>query len=195
MRRAIAPVDRDVLALFASAAQLAHMKVAALALCAALISAPALAQTCPSAPDQSQLSLDYAAFDAAGWRNLLGQGCADAAIAQLAAYRDANAARLAPEDLRELHFHIGQTLAFSGRDSASIAHFEAARGGPDEWAAYVDAALAFLKRDADALAAARTRYAAAQGASAMRVAVINGFLACADASYSEAVHCGMRSAH
>ena len=157
--------------------------------------ATAAAQACPAAIDQTQLTLDYAAFDAAGWRDLLMQGCADAAIAQLEAYRGANTATMTPDQSRELSFHIGQTLAFSGRDSESIPPFEAARGGEEEWAAYVDATLAFLRHDGADLCAQRARYALAPGASAMRISVIDGFIACADAPYAQAVHCALQNSH
>ncbi len=79
----------------------------------------------------------------------------------------------------------------TGRDLLSIPHFEQARGGDAEWSAYVDATIAFLKRDAAALAAARANYAAAANAAPMRLAVIDGFVACADQSYVRAVQCGM----
>jgi len=149
------------------------------------------ADQCPTQVDRTQLELDYPAFDAAGWRDLLGRGCADAAVAQLMAYREASASRISPDQMRELDFHVGQTLAMSGRDAESIPHFERARGGDEEWAAYVEATLAFLKRDAAALAAQRARYAAAQSASPMRLQFIDGFIACLDRSYMEAAHCGM----
>jgi hypothetical protein len=145
--------------------------------------------------DQAQLSLDYDAFDSAGWRDLLAQGCADAAVAQLLAYRDANQSRLAEAQVLELNFHAGQALAMSGREQESILHFQRARGGAAEWSAYVDATLAFLTGDAPALARARERYATAVGAGAMRLAVIDGFIACPVGGYLAAVQCGMERAH
>ena len=153
------------------------------------------APNCPASIDQAQLGLAYDAFDSAGWRDLLARGCPDAAVAQLLAYRDANQTRLADEQVRELNFHAGQALAMSGREPESIPHFERARGGGDEWSAYVDATLAFLRRDADALAQARRRYAGAAGAGAMRLAVIDGFVACPTSGYTDAVRCGMSGMH
>lgn len=147
---------------------------------------------CPASIDRAQLGLDYDAFDAAGWRDLLAQGCPDAAVAQLLAYRDANARRLTEVQALELNFHAGQALAMSGRERESISHFEAARGGDEEWSAYVEATLAFLRKDAPALAAQRARYAAAPGAGAMRLRVIDGFVACPDGGYLDAVSCGMQ---
>jgi len=49
----------------------------ALSACAATVSA----EQSPAAIDQAQLQLDYQAFDAAGWRELLPRGCGDAAVA------------------------------------------------------------------------------------------------------------------
>lgn len=153
--------------------------------------AVAHADPCPAAIDQAQLQLDYDAFDAAGWRELIPRGCGEAAVAQLDAYRNANTRRLTPEQLRELHFHTGQALAMTGHDAQSISHFELARGGDPEWSAYVEATLAFLCRDGVALDAARAQYAATMNASPMRLAVIAGFMECSDQSYVLAVHCGL----
>lgn len=151
----------------------------------------AAAQQCPTAIDATQLHLDYQAFDAAGWRDLLANGCVDAAVALLESYRTANAARLTPEQTRELNFHVAQSLAMSGRDQESIPHFEQARGGDEEWSAYVEATIAFLNHDAAALTAQRARYAQAPNASEMRLTFIDGFLACTDQPYVRAVHCAM----
>ncbi len=152
----------------------------------------ARAEPCPAAVDRSQLTLSYADFDAAGWRDLVG-ACTDAAVAQLTAYRDANASSMTLDQRLEINFHIGQTLAFGRRDAESVPYFERARdaGATEEWSAYVDATLAFLHHDAAALAATRARYANAAGASAMRIAIIDGMIQCADRPYVEAVHCGM----
>lgn len=165
-----------------------------LAACAAGRQHPAttaVVTTCASEIDAAQLTLGYGAFDAAGWRDQLAAGCVDSAVTQLEAYRAANTARLNPTQIRELHFHVGQAYAFSGREPESVPHFVAARGGDDEWSAYVDATLAFLRRDAAALGEARALYAAAPNPDAMRLSVIDGFLACPEAAYMEAAHCAM----
>jgi hypothetical protein len=151
----------------------------------------AAAPTCPAAVPDEQMALSYEAFDAGGWRELLAQGCTDAAVASLERYQAANQSRLSAEQTRELRFHVGQTLAMSGRDAESVAHFERSAGGDEEWDAYVQATIAFLKREAEALVAQRARYAQAAGASAMRLAVIDGFVACPGQSYVAAVRCGM----
>lgn len=170
----------------------------ALLMCVVVVAgcANARAQSCPTEIDRGQLSLSYDAFDAAGWRNLVGN-CTDAAVAQLMAYRDANWSRMALEQRLEIAFHIGQTLALARRDQESIPYFEQSTdaSAPAEWSAYVDATIAFLRHDAVALAAARARYAVSPGASDMRLAIIDGFVTCADRPYVEAVHCGMGNMH
>jgi hypothetical protein len=150
----------------------------------------------PVAEVNAQLALDYASFDARskpyGWRSLSASDCTDAAVALLTRYADENAARLSGDARRELAFHAGQALAFAGRDAESIAYFERAQdaAAPDEWREYVAATIAFLRRDAGALAAARAAYAAI-APSAMRLRFIDGFIACPDASYAIAAHCRM----
>ena len=142
-----------------------------------------------------QAALPYAAFDDLGapygWRHLSGAGCPDAAVALLESYGSANARELNTAAAMELPFHIGQVLAFAGRESESIVYFERAvvRGG-DEWRTYVTATIAFLKRDLDTLALARQRYASLAPGSA-RLRFIDGFIACPNESYAKAVHCAM----
>jgi hypothetical protein len=90
----------------------------------------------------------------------------------------------------ELYFHIGQALALSGREDESIVHFERALepAASPEWRAYVQATVAFLKRDSGALLAARAAYAAIAPES-MRLRFIDGFLSCPNDTYARAVHC------
>jgi hypothetical protein len=157
--------------------------------------AAALSCALPSNEIARQASLPYAAFDdmAApyGWRYLSNAGCADAAVALLEGYADANGRELSPAAAMELPFHIGQVLAFAGRESESIDYFERSvtRGG-DEWRTYVVATIAFLKRDAVTLASARERYASLAPGSA-RLRFIDGFIACPKEAYAKAVHCAM----
>lgn len=161
-----------------------------------LLVAAASVCTVPAEEEATQLSLPYASFDSRGspygWRNLNASGCADAAVSLLAAYSATNTSRLNGDEKREIAFHIGQTLAMAGRDQEAIAHFEQAQGASAsaEWHAYVQATLAFLRRDAAALATARETYAAIAPGS-MRLRVIDGFLACSREPYAKAVHCKM----
>jgi hypothetical protein len=146
---------------------------------------------CPAEVDRTQLALAYDQFAEKSWRPLQARGCADAAVALLTAYDTANQAKLTGEQIREIHFHAGQTLALARRDAESLPHFEAARGGDEEWAAYVDATLAFLKRDVAELRRQRERYAMSPKSSAMRLTFIDGFLACPNKTYMEAAHCAL----
>ena len=167
-----------------------------MSLAIALLALGAGACAVPAEEASTQAALPYAAFDSRsgpyGWRALSASGCVDAAIALLQRYRDANPTRLGADEARELAFHVGQALAMAGREPESIASFEAAQGADatPEWRTYVEATLAFLRRDAAALAQARSRYAALAPGS-MRLRIIDGFVACPDAGYARAAHCAM----
>ncbi len=150
----------------------------------------------PPAETTAQLALGYAAFDGQnsryGWRTLSGSGCTDAAVALLTTYAETNVGRLTREQQRELAFHIGQTLALEGRDREALRHFERAQSAEatPEWRNYVGATIAFLRRDAAALATAREAYAAIAPGS-MRLRIIDGFMACPANPYAKAAHCKM----
>ena len=160
------------------------------------VAAPAHA-ACPSAPAAEQTSLSYDKFDTGegptAWRSLLNRGCVDTAVATLEAYREANEAQMTPEQRSEIHFHMGQALAMSGRNADSIPHFQhaAAVGGSAEWMAYVDAHLAFVRKDRAALVRALAAYEKAANPESMRLRFIRGFMKCVDKPYMEAAHCGM----
>jgi hypothetical protein len=163
---------------------------------AAALLAAASSCTVPQAEVTLQTSLAYQDFDSHsgshGWRSLLEVGCTDAALSLLATYAAANDARLTDEQRLELAFHSGQTLAFAGRETEAISHFERAMSvdTTPEWKTYVVATLAFLRHDASALAEARETYATIAPDS-MRLTIIDGFLVCPNDSYSRAVHCAM----
>jgi hypothetical protein len=150
----------------------------------------------PAPESAAQRSLPYADFDARsgpyGWRVLAAAGCTDAAVSLLADYAQGHAGRQSPSEQRELAFHIGQVLALAGREPEALAPFERAQGtdAPLEWSTYVRATLAFLRRDAAALAAARDAYASLAPGS-VRLRIIDGFVACPKESYARAVHCRM----
>ncbi len=80
----------------------------------------------------------------------------------------------------------------AGREQESIAPFEQALDSEasPEWATYVKATLAFLRRDAVALQAAHASYAAMAPRSA-RLRIIEGFIACPTEPYMKAAHCKM----
>jgi len=158
----------------------------------------AAASTCtvPSSEESAQQALPYAAFDSRngpyGWRALLGAGCTDSAVSLLAQYLEVNRRRLAPAQRREMAFHIGQALAMAGREQEAIAPLEQALDpeAPTEWSTYVMATLAFLRRDATALQAARASYAAVAPGS-VRLRIIDGLVACSTEPYMKAAHCKM----
>jgi hypothetical protein len=167
-----------------------------------LIAAAASAAASCAMPQQEverQATLAYSAFDSQpppqGWRHLSATGCVDAAVSLLTAYGAANADGLSAADAMELSFHVGQVLALSGRENESIAHIERSlrRPATPEWSAYVQATLAFLRRDAVALRAARDTYAAVAPDS-MRLRFIDGFMACPNEPYATAVHCRLQAA-
>ena len=145
----------------------------------------------------AQVGLTYSEFDGragrAGWRQLIARGCADEAVTLLQRYRAVNHDRFTAAQRQEVAFHIGQAYALAGRDAEALLAFELALGADltAEWRSYVEATLAFLRRDRAALARARAAYAAAPGADPMRLKVIEGFLACPDRPYMEAAHCAM----
>ena len=160
--------------------------------------AAAAASTCavPAAEAVAQLSLPYAAFDNRGapfgWRTLSSSGCTDAAVSLLTRYAEENRSRLAPAEQREIAFHIGQALAMAGREPESIPWFEHALSAEasGEWDTYVQATLAFLRRDTVALGAARASYATLAPDS-MRLQIIDGLVACPTEPYMKAAHCKM----
>jgi hypothetical protein len=163
---------------------------------AALLVAASTACALPQGEVAAQLALDYDAFERregpAGWRVLNASGCTDAAVSLLSAYASANDSRLTDGQRNELAFHAGQVLALAGREAQAIAHFERATAGATtaEWRLYVEATLAFLRRDKDALAAARAAYAASAPGS-IRLRFIDGLVACPAEAYAKAVHCRM----
>lgn len=167
-----------------------------MSLAVALLAAATPACTLPSAEGVAQQALPYAVFDSRGtpfgWRVLAAAGCTDTAVSLLAQYAEANRSRLAAAEVREISFHIGQALAMAGREQESIAPFERAldSGATLEWATYVRATLAFLRRDAVALQAARASYAAIAPGS-VRLRIIEGLIACPTEPYMKAAHCRM----
>ena len=80
----------------------------------------------------------------------------------------------------------------AGREQEAIAPLEQALDAepPPEWATYVRATLAFLRRDLAALQAARASYAALAPGS-VRLRIIDGLVACPTEPYMKAAHCKM----
>ena len=163
---------------------------------AAILFAAAASCEVPREEVELQVKLTYETFDSrhgpTGWRSLNAAGCTDAALRLLTAYASLNEARMSLEQKLELQFHCGQVLALAGREAEALPYFLQAVSSQAtaEWQAYVAATVAFLKRDAPGLAAAREAYAAAAPGS-RRLLIVDGFVACPDESYAKAVHCKM----
>lgn len=113
----------------------------------------------------AMLALDEHAFDQemdGGWRRVAERpGCASAAADLIAAYREAH-----PDHTTILYWHEGQLRASEGQAEAAIALFERSyeRGNiwniDSGWNSYVDATIAFMRRDMGGLKAAREKLAA-----------------------------------
>lgn len=92
-----------------------------------------------------------------GWRSIAKQpGCTAEAADMISRYR-----RMTIQALPVLHFHEGQLLAESGNTSAAIKAFEQAYRDNDVhgFNYYVDATIAFLKKDKASLDRARSQLA------------------------------------
>lgn len=155
------------------------------------------------------LSLDPQAFDQGkdGWRSLEAKpGCESAAADVIAEYRARGGDRATPSQVRVMLFHEGQMRAIAGEAQRAVPLIEqAAVDSPSEdWRAYSAATVAFLRRDREALMAARDRLAsiprpgwfeaAARDARARgeqiswppNLDVVDGLLQCFNRNYREA---------
>jgi hypothetical protein len=95
-----------------------------------------------------------------GWREIANQeGCETAAAILISQWRERHGASLDPRSQSFLAFHEGQMRATGGDYQTAIPLIEAGRGFFNDPAgqAYVDAMVAFLRSDRDALIAARER--------------------------------------
>lgn len=114
--------------------------------------------------EEAMLALDEAAFDQSlpngGWRAIGNMpGCEVAAAELIAAYRDRH-----PAASSTVAWHEGQMWAAAGLHEKAIPALESARKDPAldpaGWNHYVDATIAFLVGDREALERARDRLAA-----------------------------------
>lgn len=164
-------------------------------------------------PDAAMLALSVHEFDQtpAGWRSLDAEGCEAVGADAIARYRAANREGLEGEDLGTLIWHEGQLRAAAGQTEAAIAlMLEARQEESDAIQPYVDATVAFLRRDREALLAARERLLALPVPDYFAAAVerhrvnypdypaptwplnrdkVEGFVACFDRPYREAYNC------
>ncbi len=165
--------------------------------------------------EAAMLALDESAFDqdlsngGGGWRKIANiPGCEIAAADLIAAYKKEHAL-----DKPILDWHEGQMRASAGQTERAIELLSSARkneAGQEAWNAYVDATVAFLRKDKPGLLAARDRLMQMPAPEAlgpvkdgyvevsmdngqkmkmrwpMNIEVVDGLLACFDKSYSEA---------
>ncbi len=113
------------------------------------------------------LQLDQRSFDQdlnGGWREVSErEGCGLGAAVLIKAYI-LYSHPYPPADHGILRWHAGQVLATDGHNARAVAFFQGAyqRGpgeGGSDWDQYVDATIAFLEGDREALIAARDRLA------------------------------------
>lgn len=180
--------------------------------------AESLQSTPPASCDTDRthmLALDEQAFDqdmSGGWRVLAEKpGCKLAAADLLRDYRQAHA-----NEAVILYWHEAQLRAMAGQTAAAIGLMERSRqpAGKDRggWNPYVDASIAFLRKDRAALGKARQELASVpypddpdmprlkngvvempmQGGQTMKmrwppnIDVVDGFVQCFDKSYEDA---------
>jgi hypothetical protein len=125
------------------------------------------------------LALDENQFDqdmSGGWRALSSTpGCELAAADLLRDYREAHG-----DDWGLLYWHEAQLRAFVGQYKEAIALMKHSYMPADkaDWNAYVDATIAFLRRDSDALKQAKVKLAAfpAPPKGANMPPIVNGYM-------------------
>jgi hypothetical protein len=164
-------------------------------------------------PDAAMLALPLHDFDQtdAGWRSLDAEGCEAVSAETIARYRVQNREALAGQDAGTLVWHEAQLRAAAGQTDVAIAlMLEVRDAESDAIQPYVDASIAFLRRDRQALEAAYARLMALPvpasfARAAERFAAsypdlpplswplnrdkVEGFLACFDRPYREAYVC------
>ncbi|MFN3932815.1 MAG: hypothetical protein ACK4JY_13850 [Brevundimonas sp.] len=181
-----------------------------------LLASALLGQAAPTGcvqPDAAMLALPLQEFDQtpAGWRSLDAEGCEAVGAEAIARYREVNRDMLANEDIGTLIWHEGQLRAAAGQtDEAITLMLEGRNGESEATQPYVDATVAFLRRDREALLAARERLLDlpvpdyfAVAAERYRVNYpdlpplvwplnldkVDGFIACFDRPYRDAYNC------
>lgn len=144
------------------------MKLRAILVAVAALLSPAFAhaQASDCAPEgEIMLLQDFAVFDQSprGWRGVAARpGCEAAAADLIARFRTFQKDWLAPEEAGLLSWHEGQVRARLGDTAKALAVMETARtpDAADPFNDYLDATLAFLKKDRAKLAAAHASLAA-----------------------------------
>lgn len=152
------------------------------------------------------LALDEYSFDQdmnRGWRAVARhEECAEIAADLIRDYRETRGSTST-----SLYWHEGQLRASAGSTDEAIRLFEKSRkaGGAIGWNLYVDASIAFLKRDMPALLAARAALARLPRPEDFdprdvkgnvvniswppNLSVVDGLITCFDRGYKEAYGC------
>lgn len=128
------------------------------------LASPTASQPAVCAYDRSaMMALDLDVFDQdpqRGFRRLLNRPACETAAADLVAdYRRTLSKSLRGGELRRLAWHEGQLRAMAGESARAVELMTASRSDGQD-GVYVDATIAFLRRDHLALWAARDRLAA-----------------------------------
>lgn len=168
---------------------------------------------CPE-PSPSMMALDLNAFDQTeqGWRSLDERGCEAATADVIVRYRTDNATALAGEDLSTLIWHEAQLRAAAGQTHRALDLMSWSRDLEEEPVIqlYIDASMAFLRRDRPGIEQARSRMLAVpvpEGFARaidrfkanypdvpppvwpLNLDVVDGLIACFDRPYAEAYAC------
>jgi hypothetical protein len=109
-------------------------------------------------PDENWLEQDFHTFDQSedGWRFLGRQDCFTEAADAIAVYRSHHGETLNADQQGGLIWHEGQMRAFAGDEEGAALLFAASRRSEDPVQLYyVEATIAFLNKDRDALMEAR----------------------------------------
>jgi outer membrane PBP1 activator LpoA protein len=145
---------------------------------------------------QSSLLLDYDAFDQTpqqGWRSLGQEECFREAAELISMFLNMHN-ELTKSERRNLSFHAGQLLAINHDYAEAIPYFENALNESEaedasfKWNAYVNATIAFLRKDTLALQGYRAEIAesADPGGTVPNLDVVDGLLQNMDKPYREA---------
>lgn len=140
--------------------------------------------------------LSFDEFDQKGtlpstWRTLSNRDCDLAAVEAMQSYLIEGAAGT-PAERGDLLFHLGQSLAMTGRTQEAAIAVAAARNGnpePDgfDWQTYVVGTWAFLVRDRERLSAMRDKLRTEPGlGNHLNTGALSGLLACFEKPYKEA---------
>ncbi|WP_411359982.1 hypothetical protein [Pseudidiomarina sp. YC-516-91] len=158
-------------------------------------------------PGTDYMALEFQEFDQtmeAGWREVANrEGCTEAAADLIQRYRDSK------PDLREgqlsiMRWHEGQMRAEAGQNEQAVALFKQTYTESDTmgWNYYVNATIAFIEQDAEALQQAHDQLSALPKPSGMNMTdadgnpvdiqwppnlqVVENLMSCFGRSYSEA---------